>query len=278
MIKFHHRFTINLIQPTIPRYNLSLHPIHPNSPSSPHFILETSIIKGSFPQRMKFFLSLSFSPFQAFSINFFPSTGRPSNIIQLRFVRWFRGLSTSKRSFISQLVVARKAEMTSRVSTRPVVATASRCLSYRGKRVHKRVSWRQPEAHRIDNISWERGRGRGERERGGICRAMGPWHAILSRQTSTLVINAGLGWRAGVGSWRWVFGDDSWANYRVVARQWRMIWEISKMDSRWLRWWCWCSWRMHDVAEFGSLLRDYYFAMEWNLTMMKSNIEIRIVM
>lgn len=165
MIKFHHRFTINLIQPTIPRYNLSLHPIHPNSPSSPHFILETSIIKGSFPQRMKFFLSLSFSPFRAFSINFFPSTGRPSNIIQLRFVRWFRGLSTSKRSFISQLVVARKAEMTSRVSTRPVVATASRCLSYRGKRVHKRVSWRQPEAHRIDNISWERGRGRGERER-----------------------------------------------------------------------------------------------------------------
>lgn len=60
------------------------------------------------------------------------------------------------------LAAARKAGMTSRVSTRP--ATASRCLSYRGKRVHKRVSWRQPEAHRIDNISWTRGR---EREREG---------------------------------------------------------------------------------------------------------------
>lgn len=106
------------------------------------------------------------------------------------------------------------------------------------------MSWRQPEAHRIDNIRWVRGGGR-ERERGAICRAIGSWHAILSRQTSTLVINAGLGWRAGVGSWRWVFGDDSRANYRVVGpRQWRMIWEIPRMDSRWLR--CWRS--LENVA------------------------------
>lgn len=142
--------------------------------------------------------------------------------------------------------------MTSRVSTRPVVATASRCLSYRGKRVHKRVSWRQPEAHRIDNIRWVRGGGR-ERERGAICRAIGSWHAILSRQTSTLVINAGLGWRAGVGSWRWVFGDDSRANYRVVGPgQWRMIWEILE-------------WIVvgYDVDDLWRMLRDYYFAMEW---------------
>lgn len=143
--------------------------------------------------------------------------------------------------------------MTSRVSTRP--ATASRCLSYRGKRVHKRVSWRQPEAHRIDNISRQReGEGGREGGRSDMAGNRGPWHAILSRQTSTLVINAGLGWRAGVGPRRWVFGDDSRANYRVVARQWRMIWEtIPKMDwlCRWLCWW-WIrseiSWRMLSLG------------------------------
>lgn len=75
--------------------------------------------------------------------------------------------------------------MTSRVSTRP--ATASRCLSYRGKRVHKRVSWRQPEAHRIDNISRQR-EGEGGREGGAI------WRAIGGRGTRFYRVKRALWW------------------------------------------------------------------------------------